>query len=125
MSMKQYKVGKSWEDDVMLAYNKQGYSTIKLSTDLEGTVFDIIALKGNKAICIECKHTQSDKLYYESSGLKRKRDEIWNFIGNGNDVVLFVKFENIGTYVANWVEVAPILTEKGYITKDNCIEVRI
>ena len=74
MGLQQYKVGKSWEEEVLRYYSKQGYATLKLPTDLEGTVFDIIAIRNNKAVCIECKHTKTEKLYYKSSGLERKRD---------------------------------------------------
>ena len=74
MGITQYKVGKSWEQEIMEKYSKQGYCTFKLPTDIAGTVFDIIAIRNNKAVCIEAKHTNNDKLGFTSSGLEHKRD---------------------------------------------------
>ena len=125
MGMQQYRVGKSWEADVMKYYSKLGYSTIKLPTDLEGTVFDIIALKHNNAVCIECKHTKTEKLYYKSSGLERKRDELDNFYVNGNTVMIFIKSDKTGTFIIDWKIAKELFNRKGYITKDDCIEWRI
>lgn len=125
MGMQQYEVGKSWEAEVMSYYSKQGYSTIKLPTDLEGTVFDIIAIKHNKAVCLECKHTKTDKLYYKSSGLERKRDELDNFYVNGNSIIIFVKSDKTGTFMIDWKIAKEIFNSKGFITKEDCIEWRI
>ena len=50
MGLKQYQVGKSWEEEVMEYYKTYGFCTIKLPTDIDGTVCDIIALKYNKAV---------------------------------------------------------------------------
>lgn len=125
MGMKQYKVGKSWEEEVMMYYGKHGFSTIKLSTDLDGTVFDIIAIKGNKAVCIECKHTTTEKLYFKSSGLEHKRDELNNFVANGNNVIIYVKSDKTGTFIIDWLDAKKIFKEKGYIIKEDCIEVKM
>lgn len=127
MGMKQYKVGKSWEDEVMEYYSNKGYSTIKLSTDIDGTVFDIIALKNNRAICIECKHSKTDKLYYRSCGLERKRDEIDNFCDKGNPIMIFVKFDadlNNG-YVIDWQYAKLLFKTKKFITKEDCVKVEM
>ena len=72
MGITQYKVGKSWEQEIMEKYSKQGYCTFKLPTDIAGTVFDIIAIRNNKAVCIEAKHTNTDKLGFTSSVLEHK-----------------------------------------------------
>lgn len=125
MGIKQYGVGKKWEDDVMSYYSSKGYSTFKLATELEGTVFDIIAIKNNKAVCIECKHTTSDKLYYKSSGLEHKRDDLDNFYVNGNAVIVFVKSDKTGTFIIDWLEAKKIFKKKGYIVKEDCVSVQI
>lgn len=125
MGMKQYKVGKSWEEEVMTYYGNHGFSTIKLSTDLDGTVFDIIAIKGNKAVCIECKHTTTEKLYFKSSGLEHKRDELNNFVANGNNVIIYVKSDKTGTFIIDWLDAKKIFKEKGYIVKEDCIKVTL
>jgi len=125
MGLKQYNVGKSWEQEVMEFYMKDGYSTFKMPTEIDGTVFDIIALKGNKAICIECKHTSTDKLYYKASGLEHKRDELDNFIANGNTIIIFIKSDKTGTFILDWENAKKIFNEKGYLVKEDCIEVMI
>lgn len=122
MGINQYKVGKSWEEEVLNYYSKHGYSTIKLPTDLEGTMFDIIAIRHNKAVCIECKHIKPDKLYYKSSGLYKKRDELDNFYTNSNNVMVWVKSDKEGTYFLDWKIAKKILEEKGYIRKEDGIE---
>lgn len=125
MGMQQYAVGKSWEEQVLNYYSGLGYSTIKLPTDLEGTVFDIIAIKRNNAVCIECKHIKNDKLYYKSSGIERKRDELDNFCSNGNTVMIFVKSDKTGTFIIDWNLAKLIFRSKGYLTKEDCLEWRI
>lgn len=125
MGIKQYRVGKSWEDEVLEYYNDKGYSTFKVSTDLEGTVFDIIALKNNRAVCIECKHTTTEKLYYKASGLEHKRDDLDNFYTKGNGVIIFVKSDKTGTFIIDWLEAKKIFKEKGYIVKEDCVSVKI
>ena len=41
MGLKQYKVGKSWEEELMDYYGKRGYYTYKFPTDFNGTICDI------------------------------------------------------------------------------------
>lgn len=125
MGLKQYKVGKSWEEQVMDYYMSYGYSTIKLPTEIDGTVFDVIAIKENKAICIECKHTTTDKLYYKTSGLEHKRDELDNFISNGNTIIIYIKSDKTGTFIIDWESAKQKFKDKGYLIKEDCIEVRI
>lgn len=123
MGLEQYEVGKSWEEEVMDYYMKNGYSTLKLSTDIDGTVFDVIAMKSNRAICIECKHTTTNKLYYKSSGLEHKRDELDNFSSNDNEIWIFIKSDKTGKFAITWQKAKPILKEKGFLTKEDCMEV--
>ena len=125
MGIKQYDVGKNWEEKVMEYYTRHGFNTFKLPTDIDGTVFDIIAIKGNKATCIECKHTTSDKLYYESSGLKHKRDELDNFAENGNTIIIYICSDKSGTFIISWQMARLLFDEKGYIKKEDCIEVNL
>lgn len=125
MGLKQYQVGKNWEEEVMEYYKRYGFCTIKLPTDIDGTVCDIIALKYNKAVCIECKHIKGEKLYYESSGLKHKRDELDNFVANGINIIIFVKSDKTGKFLIDWFEARRILMEKGYITKEDGVEVNM
>ena len=82
-------------------------------------------LKFNKAICIECKHIKGDKLYYGSSGLKHKRDELDNFIVNGTNVLIFVKSDKSGKFIIDWFEARNIFMEQGYITKEDGVEVKM
>ena len=82
--LKSQSVGKSWEQRIIRAYYKRGYQPFKLATEINGTCFDIIAIKNATALCIEAKHTKSDKLYFKSSGLEKKQDEINHFIKHCN-----------------------------------------
>lgn len=125
MGYKAYSVGKNWEEDVMQYYMNKGYATIKLSTDLAGTVFDIIAVKNGMATCIECKHTQTDKLYYKGCGLMHKRDDLDNFCSKGNDVIIFVKSDVDGTFITTWLNIKDVLKERGYITVKDCVKLDI
>lgn len=119
--LKQYQLGKSWEEEVMEYYSKRNYFVYKIPTMNSGTVFDIIVVKNGAAIMIECKHIQSDKLYYEGSGLLKKTDEIEHFINTtGNNVYIYVKSDKTGTFWTTWQRSNNILKERGYITKEDC-----
>ena len=122
MGMKQYRVGKLWEQEVLNYYKKQGFSTIKLPTDLEGTMFDILAIKFNIVKCIECKHIKNDKLYYKSSGLYKKRDELDNFCSKGNSVFIYVKSDVSGNFVIDWKKAKLLFEYKGYVRKEDGVE---
>ena len=74
--IKSQKVGKNWEQELMDAYYKKGYQPIKIATEIAGTCFDIVAIKSATVICIEAKHITGSKLYFKSSGLSKKADEI-------------------------------------------------
>ena len=121
--LKQYSVGKQWEDEVMEYYNKKGYFTYKMPTMNSGTVFDVLVLKGGSALCIECKHIDNDKLYYQGSGILKKRDELDHFVRTtNNNIYIYVKSDKTGTWWTTWVEAKPIFEEKGYITIDDCFK---
>lgn len=114
--LKQYSVGKQWEDEVMEYYNKKGYFTYKMPTMNSGTVFDVLVLKGGSALCIECKHIDSDKLYYQGSGILKKRDELDHFVRTtNNNVYIYVKSDKTGTWWTTWVKAKPIFEEQGYL----------
>lgn len=120
MGIKQYKVGKSWEEEIINYYNKKGYFTYKIPTVNEGTVFDIIALKNGAALCIECKHITGNKLHYKGSGLLKKTDEIEHFITTtGNNIYIYVKSDAEGCFWTTWARSSELLKEQGYLsTKD-------
>ena len=119
--LKQYSVGKQWEDRIIKYYNDRGYFTYKIPTMNSGTVFDIIAAKKGSVLMIECKHTDSDKLYYSGSGLLKKRHELDHFIDRTqNNIYLYVNSEETGTWWTTWLKAKPIFEEKGYITKEDC-----
>lgn len=124
MSIKQYKIGKSWEEEIMEYYNKRKYYTYKFPTEFNGTICDILVSKNSSAMFIEAKHTTKDKLSYKASGLYKKRDEIDNFVRKyGNDVWIMIKSDIVGNYWLTWSNAKPILEEKGYLDlRNDCIK---
>ena len=124
MSIKQYKIGKSWEEAIMEYYNKKGYYVYKFPTEFNGTICDILISKNSSAMFIEAKHTTKDKLSYKASGLYKKRDELDNFVRKyGNDVWIMIKSDIVGNYWLTWSNAKPILEEKGYLDlKNDCIK---
>lgn len=124
--LKQYALGKEWEDKVIKYYADKGYFVYKIPTMNSGTVFDIIAVRKGAALMIECKHTESDKLYYAGSGILKKRDEIDHFINTtGNNLYIYVNSDKTGTWWTTWIKAKPIFEEKGYITKEDCFECKV
>ena len=91
MSIKQYEVGKSWEEELMDYYGKRGFYTYKFPTDFNGTICDIFISKNGGCMYIEAKHTKTNKLYYKGCGIYKKRDEIDNFVKkyNNNIYIMF------------------------------------
>ena len=124
--LKQYDVGKKWEEQILSYYNKKGYFTYKIPTLNSGTVFDVIVVKNGAALMIECKHIEGDKLYYSGSGLLKKTDELDHFISTtGNNVYIYVKSDKTGTFWTTWIKAKPILQEKGYLKKEDCFPCEI
>ncbi len=124
--LKSYVNGKSWEDRVIDYYNKKGYFTYKIPTMNGGTVFDIIAIHNGAALCIECKHITGSKLYYESSGLKKKTNEIEHFINTtGNNLYLYVKSDQDGIFWTTWRNSGDLLKSKGYLETTDMIKAKI
>ena len=120
--IKSQKVGKNWEQELIDAYYKKGYQPIKIATEIAGTCFDIVAIKNATVICIEAKHISGDKLYFKSSGLSKKVDEINHFIRHSNtNVYIYVKSDITGMWFNSWLNLYPIFKQKGYVTKDDCI----
>ena len=120
--LKSQSVGKSWEQEIINAYYKKGYQPFKISTEIKGTCFDIIAIKNSTALCIEAKHITGDKLYFKSSGLEKKQDEINHFIKHCNtNVYVFVKSDKTGKWFNSWLNIYPVLKKKGYICKEDGI----
>lgn len=121
--LKQYTVGKEWEDTIIKYYSDRNYFVYKIPTMNNGTVFDIIAVKKGTALLIECKHTESDKLYYQGSGILKKRDELDHFVDTTkNNIYIYVKSDKTGTWWTTWVKAKPIFEEKGYITLEDCFK---
>lgn len=118
--------GKQWEQEIMDAYYKKGWQPFKIPTENDGTVFDIILLKHSSSLCIEAKHIQGDKLYFKGSGLFKKQDEINHFIRHcGTNIYIYVKSDKTGYWFTSWLKAYPIFKEKGYITKEDCIEMEL
>lgn len=122
MGLKQQKVGKSWEQEIIEAYYKKGWQPFKIPTEMVGTCFDIILIKKAACQCIEAKHIQGDKLYFKGSGLFKKQDEINHFIRHcGTNIYIFVKSDKTGCFWTSWLKAYPIFKSRGYITKEDCI----
>lgn len=122
MSIKQYQVGKTWEEELMDYYNKRGFYTYKFITDYNGTICDILVSKNGSCMYIEAKHTKTDKLYYKGCGIHKKRDELDNFVNKyNNNVYIMIKSDKLGVYWTTWVKARPIFEKKGYLDlKEDC-----
>ena len=126
MGLKQYKVGKSWEERVMDYYSNKNYFVYKIPTMNGGTVFDILAIHNGAALCIECKNIKGNKLYYESSSLKKKTNEIEHFINTtGNNLYLYVKSDQDGIFWTTWRNSGDLLKSKGYLETTDMIKAKI
>lgn len=116
MGMKQYKVGKTWEEELMDYYNKRGCYTYKFPTDFNGTICDILVSKNGSCMYIEAKHTKTNKLYYKGCGIYKKRDELDNFVNKyNNNIYIMIKSDKLGVYWTTWLKARPIFEEKGYL----------
>lgn len=121
--LKQYSVGKKWEDTIIDWYSKKGYFVYKVPTMVSGTVFDIFVARGGSCMMIECKHIDGDKLYYAGSGILKKRDELDHFVKTtNNNIYIYVDSEKTGTWWTTWVEAKPKFEEKGYIDINDCVK---
>jgi len=121
--LKQYNVGKKWEDTIIEWYNKKGYFVYKVPTMVSGTVFDILVARSGSCMMIECKHIDGDKLYYAGSGILKKRDELDHFVKTtNNNIYIYVNSEKTGTWWTTWVEAKPKFEEKGYIDINDCVK---
>lgn len=72
MGVTQYKVGKSWEEELMDYYHKRGFFTYKFPTEFNGTICDLIIARNGSCMFIECKHIKHKKLYYKANGINKK-----------------------------------------------------
>lgn len=125
MGMKQYKVGKDWEEDIIDYYRNKHYFAYKVPTGLTGTVFDIICIKSASCLVIECKHVTGDKLYFKGSGLSKKYDEIDHFVTSfDTNVYIYVKSDKLNAiYWTTWTRSGELLKEKGYLDLEkDCIK---
>ena len=94
MGIKQQKIGKSWERQIIDAYFKKGYYVEKRPTQNTGTVYDIQVSRKGAIMFIEAKHIQHDKLYYKGSGLYKKRDELDNFVKRTKNNIVWGIIDN-------------------------------
>lgn len=119
--LKQQELGKRWEETIINAYAERGYFAYKIPTMNSGTVFDILVAKRGGVLMIEAKHLDEEKLWYEKSGLKKKRDELDHFVNTTqNNVYIYVDSEITGRWWTTWVKAKPIFEKQGYITKKDC-----
>lgn len=116
MGIVQYKVGKSWEEELLKYYHDKNYWVYKIPTLNNGTVFDIIVVKGGSCLCIEAKHITNDKLYYKGCGIYKKRDELDRFVKRtNNNIYIMIKSDKLGYFWTTWIKARPIFEEKGYL----------
>ena len=122
MGLKQYSVGKQWEETLLDYYNKRGYFSYKFPTEFNGTICDILIAKNGTCMFIEAKHTKSEKLYYKSSGIYKKRDELDNFVNStNNNVYIMIKSDKLGVYWTTWVRSRETFEKQGYLDlKKDC-----
>lgn len=121
--LKQYALGKAWEEKILKYYSDRGYFAYKIPTMNSGTVFDIIVVRKGAALMIECKNIEDDKLYYAGSGILKKRDELNHFVDTtGNNVYIYVNSKTSGTWWTTWIRARDIFEKKGYIEKSDCFE---
>ena len=116
MGVKQQKVGKDFEWEILDYYNKKGYFTYRFPTDFNGTVCDILVAKKGACMFIECKHTTGDKLYYKGCGIHKKRDELDRFVKRtNNNIYIMINSDKLGYFWTTWVKARPIFEEKGHL----------
>lgn len=116
MGLKQQRIGKSFEKEILDYYAKKGYFAYKFPTEFNGTICDILLIRNSACMLIECKHTTSDKLYYKGSGIYKKRDEIQNFVQKYNtNIYIMIKSDKVGVYWTSWINAKPIFESQGYL----------
>lgn len=116
MGFKQYKIGKSFEKQILDYYASKGYWSYKFPTEFGGTICDIVVARGGSCLFIECKHTTSNKLYYKGCGIYKKRDELDNFVKKYNcNIYIMINSDELGYYWTTWVRSKDTFEEKGYL----------
>ena len=116
MGIKQYIVGKSWEQKIMDYYSKRNYFAYKFPTEFGGTICDIVLAKNGGCMFIEAKHTTGDKLYYKGSGIYKKRDELDNFVKKYNcNIYIMIDSDKLGYFWTTWVRSKETFEKQGYL----------
>lgn len=119
MGLKQYRIGKKFEEEILTYYDERGHFAYKFPTEFHGTICDIIVSKNGSCMFIECKHTTGDKLYYKGSGIYKKRDELNRFVEKtNNNIYIYIKSDKLGYFWTTWVKAKEIFEEKGYLDLD-------
>ena len=123
MGLKQYSVGKEWEEELLDYYSKRGFFAYKFPTEFNGTICDIIVAKKGACMFIEGKHTKNEKLYYKSSGIYKKRDELDRFVAKTkNNIYIMIKSDKLGKYWTTWVRSKETFEKQGYLDlKKDCL----
>ena len=108
-------------------YNKRGFYTYKFPTDFNGTICDILVCKNATCMFIEAKHIKGAKLYYKSSGIFKKRDEINHFVDKyNNNIYIMIKSDKLGIFWTTWINAKPIFEEQGYLDlESDCYNAKI
>lgn len=116
MGLKQYIVGKQWEQEIMRYYKERDYFTYKFPTENNGTICDILIAKNGSCMFIEAKHTINNKLYYKGCGLYKKRDELDNFVKKyNNNVYIMIYSDTLGVFWTTWIKARELFEKKGYL----------
>ena len=127
MSVKQYEVGKEWEEELLGYYRNRGYFSYKFPTGFNGTICDIFVAKKGTCMFIEAKHITSDKLYYKGSGIYKKRDELDRFVHrSGNNIYIMIKSDELGVFWTTWLYSRETFENKGYLELEkDCFKAEI
>lgn len=115
----QQEVGKSFENEMLEILKDKGYWATKLKTGNNGTVFDILAVKNNRAIAIECKNVTHKNSLRFTKEIEKKYDELYNYFEINNNLYLAIRFDD-GIYFRRWDAAAGDLIYIVGITKDKC-----
>lgn len=124
MGLKQQKVGKQWEQELIDYYHKRGFFAYKFPTEFNGTICDIVVAKNGACLFIEAKHIKTGKIYYKGSGIFKKKDELNRFVEKtNNNIYIMIKSDKVGIYWTTWVRSKEMFEKQGYLDLEkDCIK---